>query len=114
MVMNTLITGNETFRDLALNMTLERTPEPVIVRPGGTAPLSLDHIQMGTLVIDNVDQLSEANQSALMTWLDASPVRVVSVAGRPLFDHVQAHRFRADLYYRICTEHVCPEPDMAS
>src|SRR5205809_8114598 len=110
MSMNTLITGNEMFRDVALNLTLERTPEPVIVRPGGSGPLSLDSIQMGTLVIDRVDQLSDANQSALMTWLDVSPVRVVSVAEGPLFDRVEACRFRADLYYRICTEHVCPEP----
>ena len=109
MPVNTLITGAADFRDQALNTILERTPNPVIVRVGASQSLCLDNIMSGTLVIEGVERLSPENQTTLMTWLDVSRVRVVAVSDGSLFDRVQRRRFRADLYYRLCTVHVCPE-----
>ena len=109
MVVNTLITGSSPFCEQALADTLERTPDPVIVRAGDSPSLCLDNIMGGTLVIEGIDQLSPDRQTLLMTWLDVSPVRVVAVSDGSLFDRVQQRRFRADLYYRLCTVHICPE-----
>jgi len=110
-LVNTLITGAADFRDSALNETLERTTDPVIVRAGASTSLCLDSIMSGTLVIEEVERLSPENQTALMTWLDVSRVRVVAMSDGSLFDRVQQRRFRADLYYRLCTVHICPETD---
>ena len=109
MLVNTLITGAADFRDQALTEALESTPDPVIVRAAASQSLCLDNIMSGTLVIEGVDRLSAENQTTLMTWLDVSRVRVVAVSGGSLFDRVQQRRFRADLYYRLCTVHICPE-----
>jgi len=110
-IVNTLITGAADFRDQALTGALERTPDPVIVRAGASQSLCLENIMSGTLVIEDVDRLSAENQTTLMTWLDVSRVRVVAVSDGSLFDRVQQRRFRADLYYRLCTVHVCAELD---
>ena len=111
MHLNTLITGTPDFCDRALNAALERTPDPVIVRAGASPSLCLDNIMHGTLVIEGAEQLSTENQGALMTWLDVSHVRVVAASDGSLFDRVQQRRFRADLYYRLCTVHICPQLD---
>jgi hypothetical protein len=110
-LLNTLITGDADFREVALNATLQRTPNPLIVRDAASSSLCLDNIMSGTLVIQGVEQLSASNQTLLMTWLDVSQVRIVAVSDVSLFDRVQQRRFRADLYYRLCTVHVCPGLD---
>jgi len=68
----------------------------------------------GTLFLDEIGELSLEMQAKLMSVLETgqfrrvggrktlrASVRVVCASNRPLWDRVQAGRFRADLYYRV-------------
>jgi transcriptional regulator with PAS, ATPase and Fis domain len=70
--------------------------------------------QRGTLFLDEIGELSTAMQAKLLRFLETrrfmrvggatkiqADVRLVCATLRPLDQEVRAHRFRADLYYRI-------------
>jgi hypothetical protein len=57
----------------------------------------------GTLVMWDVDSLSERQQAQLLTWLEsrAANMQVISISERPLFPLVQRKEFLDSLYYRL-------------
>ena len=57
----------------------------------------------GTLVMWDVDSLSERQQAQLLTWLESrvANVQVISISERPLFPLVQRKAFLDSLYYRL-------------
>lgn len=60
----------------------------------------------GTLVIEDLEQLSRASQRALTAWLNAREhdhTRVISLTVRPLFPLVEADQFDPSLFYRLNT-----------
>src|SRR5438309_5522942 len=63
-----------------------------------------------TLVIRNVDALSDMQQRELLSWLEqtaVAPTRVISTTTVPLFQHVTAGLFLDALYYRLNTVMLC-------
>jgi Sigma-54 interaction domain len=57
----------------------------------------------GTLVMWDVDSLSERQQAQLLTWLESrvANVQVISISERPLFPLVRRKEFLDSLYYRL-------------
>ncbi len=62
-------------------------------------------LQAGTLILNDLEQLSAAGQRRLQQWLvDGNGVtRVISTASAPLFALVQRKAFPDALYYRLNT-----------
>lgn len=86
---------------------------PIACRNGGapewpTAPV-------GSLVILDVDRLTETCQQQLLEWLngDGRGARVIATSTRPVFPDVERGRFSDDLYYRLNTVTLLlsPQPD---
>lgn len=79
--------------------------------------------QGGTLFIDEVSELSPANQARLLRFLDTLEVRpvgstrslnvdvrILTATNRPLLELVKAGEFREDLYYRLRVVHLRVPP----
>jgi hypothetical protein len=66
----------------------------------------------GTLVLCDVDQLSEESQRRLMDWFvaDDHKTQVISTAARPLIPVVRRGQFLEALYYRLNTFYIKLRP----
>jgi DNA-binding NtrC family response regulator len=83
-----------------IEQTLEGTIETRIL-PG---PLDLPDDGCGVLVLRNVGDLGEEQQTELMTWIERSPdVPVVSMHRSSLYILVTKGKFSERLYYRLNT-----------
>jgi Sigma-54 interaction domain len=83
--------------------------EPLVVWSPGR-DLSLPEVtQVGTLILNDVDALSHADQHQLLDWLEppGRRMRVISTTSAPLFARVEAGAFVDTLYYRLNT--ICLE-----
>ncbi len=59
-----------------------------------------------TLLLTDVEMLDEAGQQRLLRWMSETrnaDTQVVALSSGQLFQKVCAHRFSADLYYRLNT-----------
>ncbi len=58
----------------------------------------------GSLLVDQVGELTTSGQARLLRWLEGSggEVRVMAASRQDLWGLVGAGRFRDDLYYRLC------------
>jgi hypothetical protein len=75
------------------------------IRTSGPAlPPFLDGVR--TLILTEVDALSDTDQQRLRRWFDErqnADVQVVSLTSEPLFSLVSANAFDTQLYYRLNT-----------
>ena len=62
-------------------------------------------VRGGTLILNDLEELSRADQQRLQRWLVESngTMRVISTASAPLFDLVRQKAFPDILYYRLNT-----------
>ena len=76
----------------------------------------------GTVLLRNIDRLSDAMQSALWHWLfaaddrpptESTAIRLMAETSSDLYEVVLHGKFREDLYYRLNTIRVCV-PDAPS
>jgi transcriptional regulator of acetoin/glycerol metabolism len=96
--------------------TLCRGPVTSCRLPG---VLTLPSRKQGTLLLDDVSELTLSQQIALFDWLSTKPaeLQVVSVTERSLLSLVLAGRFLEGLYYRLntlCVLADSPEPSMST
>ena len=94
-------------RDLrqALEARLLDLGEPLVTwSPGGQLSFPAS-TQMGTLILHDVDALSDADQRRLLEWLGPAGrcVRVISTTSAHLFPRIEAGAFSDHLYYRLNT-----------
>ena len=61
-----------------------------------------------TVVVEDVDALTMAEQRELLEWLDAptTGTQVISTASMPLLSRVEAQTFNETLYYRLNTIYI--------
>lgn len=80
---------------------------PPVTR-SGARNLSVPTVPGGTLILNDLEQLSRADQQRLQQWLADSngTMRVISTAAAPLFDLVRQKAFPDRLYYRLNTVRV--------
>jgi hypothetical protein len=95
---NTLIVGTTPSSTLArltsqLNRPLSRCRLP--------GPLELP--ETGTLVLENLDGLTPAQQRELSNWMDAHDLTIVSLSRDPVYPLVQQGHFDDQLFYRLNT-----------
>jgi len=98
---NLLVTGHRTVVDRAIREVAPWLRHP-IVRVTCTLPLTLP-IEASTLILDDVDALTDAEQTALLKYLDdaQAAMQVISSTATPLYPRVQAGFFSDVLYYRL-------------
>lgn len=83
----------------------------------------LESAQNGTILFDEINELSAENQALLLHFLQNKTItpigslksreihtRIISISGQNLLDMIQEGTFRADLYYRICVASICIPP----
>ena len=83
----------------------------------------LDSAQNGTVLFDQINELSPENQALLLHFLQNKTItpigslkareihtRILAVSGRNLMEMIQEGSFRADLYYRICVASIYIPP----
>lgn len=83
----------------------------------------LESAQNGTILFDDINELSAENQALLLHFLQNKTItpigslksreirtRIISLSGSSLPDLIQAGTFRADLYYRICVASIYIPP----
>ena len=59
-------------------------------------------VRPGTLVLEDADQLTLADQRRVDCWLgDDTPMQVVTISPTPLYPLVERGEFLASLYYRL-------------
>jgi len=82
-------------RAIVIDRSLDRLRLPTAQRPP-------------TIIIRNVDALTEAEQNELLEWMRVNNdhSRVVSTASHPLFGMVDAQTFNRSLYYCLNTLYV--------
>jgi hypothetical protein len=89
---------------------LRRLFRPVAVhwRAGLALPAATLHNNARTLIIEDVEALSAAEQQELLTWLKQNDraVQVVATTSQPLLDLVQNGRFDAALFYALNVVHI--------
>ena len=62
---------------------------------------------VGTLIVQAIEQLSESEQQRLCEWLDqTSEVRVIATSPNPLLGGLARGEFLATLYYRLNTVYI--------
>jgi DNA-binding NtrC family response regulator len=104
------------------------SPRPALTRPlvsaGTRETLSRSPIEGGTVLIEEVADLSLAQQGDLMMLVEHGAVRndlrshrmlatrVISATGHWLLDRVAAKQFRADLFYRLNAIHLVLPPGL--
>src|SRR5262245_1845533 len=98
---NVLIIGSPPGVDRIVRL-IERTSTPPIVRCRA-CPLTLPTVEVGTLGISNVEQLSTVDQQLLFAWLSFTTPRrqVITTAAVPLFPAVVRSTFNEALFYRL-------------
>lgn len=98
---NVLLEGPEASTVAVLRLLQAHLPEPVIRKPQGS-PLELPAGDVGTLILEEVSDLSGEEQTRLLAWIDCrSHTQIVSTTARPLFARVARGFFDASLYYRL-------------
>ena len=83
----------------------------------------LESAQNGTILFDEINELSPENQALLLHFLQnrtITPIgaltsreihtRIIATSGRNLLDMIQEGSFRADLYYRLCVARIFIPP----
>lgn len=83
----------------------------------------LEAANHGTVLFDEIDELSSENQTLLLHFLQNKTItplgslksrtinaRVICISGRDLRKMVNEGSFRLDLYYRICVANICIPP----
>ena len=83
----------------------------------------LESAQNGTILFDEINELSAENQAVLLHFLQNKTItpigslksreihtRIISISGQNLLDMIQEGTFRADLYYRICVASIYIPP----
>ena len=98
---NVLLEGSEASTTAVLRVLAPHLPPPVVwIRSG--APHELPCGDVGALILQDVDRLSEEEQARLLAWIDKTPgTQVVSTTAARLFTSVACGRFDPALYYRL-------------
>ncbi len=104
----------EGLSDALLEATLFGYEKPPFTKGAAVTPGSFDEAAGGTLLLDEVGELSPKLQASLLRVLQertyshlggfvqqASDFRLICTSSTPLEDRVKAGAFRSDLYYRI-------------
>jgi hypothetical protein len=98
---NVLLEGPEASTRAVLRLLQPHLLEPVI-RRGQGSPLQLPAGDVGALILEEVSDLSDDEQTRLLAWIDCrSQTQIVSTTARPLFARVARGSFDASLYYRL-------------
>jgi DNA-binding NtrC family response regulator len=60
-------------------------------------------VEVGTLILDDVNTLTMQEQTQLFDWLNAASPRprLISTSPHPLFPRVERGLFKEALYYRL-------------
>jgi hypothetical protein len=75
---------------------------------GGQLRLPSSSLQRSTVVVQDIDALTAAEQRQLLEWIDVSNTftQVISTASIPLLPRVEACTFNETLYYRLNTIYI--------
>ena len=79
------------------------------MRPAFRQPVIDDVVELaalpheGTVILRNVESLDQDGQRELSSWLETSPVGVVTTCTDHLYSRVTEGSFSAGLYYRLNT-----------
>jgi Sigma-54 interaction domain len=79
--------------------------EPVALWTPGQRLVMPPPGRTGTMILHDVDQLSQSDQLYLLDWLEraAGRMQIISTTVAPLLPRVQAGKFIDTLYYRLNT-----------
>jgi Sigma-54 interaction domain len=109
---NLLLIGSPGATRIVMEMLWLELREPILTwRPG--QPLDLPTPgRASTLVLHDVNELTQDEQQQVLRWLDqtGSGVRVVSTTRRSLWPQLKSRAFNDALYYRLNT--VCVDIEM--
>ncbi|HEX2832395.1 MAG TPA: sigma 54-interacting transcriptional regulator [Thermoanaerobaculia bacterium] len=99
-----LITGERgSGRETIARMThaWARRSGPFVTLHGAAIPERLPVADGGTLLLDDIDELTPAIQARLVQALRTYDARVIAIASTDLEELMRTGRFRSDLYYRL-------------
>ena len=98
---NVLLEGSEASTAAVLRVLAPHLRSPVVwLRSGARFELPCGNV--GALILEDVDRVSEEEQARLLTWIDATPgAQIVSTTAARLFTLVACGRFDPALYYRL-------------
>lgn len=111
---NLLLVGPAGTIRIVLEMLWQDLREPVVRWRAGQ-PLDLPALgRAGTLILQDVSELSSDDQDRVLRWLDQTTgrIRVVSTTAVPLWPRVTKQAFNEALYYRLNT--VCVDVTSAA
>jgi hypothetical protein len=106
---NVLVVGPEPGAEALVSRLLSRAEGEVVVRcHDGNLRLPAPTIDLGTVVIRDVDALTSGEQYRLLQWLDSAVAcgPIVSTAAAPLLPLVEAGMFSEALFYRLNTIYI--------
>ena len=100
---NLLLIGPDAVISECLDRLIASVPSPVVFCGGAGPDLTTDTVH--SVIVRDVDRLSQADQERLVDWLNRQDgeIRVIATSARPVFPHVEQGAFSAALYYRINT-----------
>ena len=100
---NLLLIGPDAVISECLDRLIASVPGPVLFGYGAGPDFTTDPVH--SVIVRDVDRLSQADQERLVEWLNRQDgeTRVIATSARPVFPHVERGEFSAALYYRINT-----------
>ncbi len=98
---NVLLEGSGAATRTALRHLAPLLREPIVWC--GTDRLQLPTDRAGSLIVEDVGELTEADQTRLLAWIgfNDSRTQILSTSTHPLFAQVACRLFDETLYYRL-------------
>ena len=105
---NVLVVGPEPLVKNVLKLVAPATRHEGIVQSREGRLRLPSPLRPSTVVVQDVDALTTAEQRQLLEWLDAPNTRtqVISTASTPLLPRIDARTFNETLYYRLNTIYI--------
>ena len=100
---NVLLAGAQIAVNIALDALQDSLQQPVVMGHAGDLRVLPSLASSGTVILQDVDGLSQKDQQRLLNWLDEfmGKMQVVSTTRAPLFRLVERGVFLDTLYYRL-------------
>jgi hypothetical protein len=105
---NVLVVGPEPLVKNVLKLVAPAARHDGLVQSGGGRLHLPSPLGQSTVVVQDVDALTIAEQRQLLEWLDAPTTRtqVISTASMPMLPRIEDRTFNETLYYRLNTIYI--------